>query len=408
MHADLQRMVNDLTEFVGLGIELTDMRLNSVVFGPHSGEIDWLRRESLLLRRTPPQARAELERTGFLTSTGPHRIPADPALGMMSRMVVPTRWHGVTYGFLWLLDDRYALTPSQLAHVVGVAADIGRILYCAQRAREVDANRLSNLLSAPLEIRQRAAAELLESGSISRTSPVAVVVLQQQAQDDPSDELAAALWDMGADILPRAALSVVEQQHTVMLIPLPRSGDLGPARSAAARLRRLYLSSWSPRLTSVVAGISDPHPELVDANAAFRQAILAAQVAAALPELGPVVEWGRMGVFRALVNIPSDQLGCLVRDSCVRSIMDAGDPTLLPTLEAYLDSGCDVRGTSAFLNVHRGTVYYRLHKVESVCGLSLRDGLDRLTLHLSIKLGRLAGVIPGPARVEPLAYGRNP
>jgi DNA-binding PucR family transcriptional regulator len=101
-----------------------------------------------------------------------------------------------------------------------------------------------------------------------------------------------------------------------------------------------------------------------------------------------------LGAFRALASIPTDQAGRLALDPVIRSIVDARDPSLLPTLEAYLDSGCDVKGTSAFLKVHRGTVYYRLHKVETVSGLNLRDGLDRLALHLSIKLARLAGVIP--------------
>ena len=412
MHSDLQRIVDDLTEYVGLPIQLTDVRLDSIVFGPHHGEIDWIRRESLLLRRTPHQVRALLERTGVFSAVTPLRLPAEPAVGMWSRVAVPARWHRVTYGYLWILDDHNALTDHQLQHVVDVGAEIGRLLHGMQRARHVDASRLSDLVAAPLDVRQRAAAELFESGTIPPRCPVAVVVLQHQAPDPPIfddsgsarltprtrpravDGLDAALWDVGTEALPRAVLRVVEENHTVLLVPLPRSGDLEPARSAAARLRRVYLNAAHPQISSVVAGISDPQAELVEVHAAYRQAKLAARVAEALPELGPVAEWSRLGAFRALVSIPTDQVGRLALDPIIRSIVDAGDPSLLPTLEAYLDSGCDVKGTSAFLNVHRGTVYYRIHKAESVSGLNLRDGFDRLTLHLSIKLGRLAGLIP--------------
>lgn len=396
MHADLQRMVDDLTEHVGLGIQLTNVRLDSIVFGPHPGEIDWIRRESLLLRRTPPQVKAHLDRAGAFTSAGPLRIPADPSLGMVSRVVAPARWHGVTYGYLWLLDEHHELTEPQLARVVDVAADIGRLLHSAQRSRDVAASRLADLIGAPLELRQRAAAELLDSGMIGRATSVAVVVLQHQAQDEPPDGLAAPLWDLGTDTLPRPTLRLIEAHHTVLLVPLPRSGDLEPARSAASRLRRIYLGSALPRLRSVAVGISDPQPELTEVGTAYRQAKLAARVADAVPELGPVAEWGRIGAFRALASIPPDQLGGLAMDPCVRSILDTGDSSLLQTVETYLDSGCDVKDTSAFLNVHRGTVYYRLHKVETASGLNLRDGLDRLTLHMSIKLGRLAGLISGP------------
>ncbi|MFE9689104.1 PucR family transcriptional regulator [Micromonospora sp. NPDC005806] len=393
MHSDLQRIVDDLTEYVGLPIQLTDVRLDSIVFGPHGGEIDWIRRESLLLRRTPHQARALLERSGVFSAIGPLRIPADPDQGMWSRVAVPTRWHNLTYGYLWILDNGQVLTDHQLQHVADVGAEIGRLLHAMQRARHVDASRLSDLVAAPLDVRQRAAAELLEAGIIPPRSPVAAVVLAHPAAEATPDDLETVLWDVGTDALPRAVLRVVESNHTVLLVPLPRSGDLQPARSAAARLRRVYLNTTHPPLSTVVAGISDPQTELVEVHAAYRQAKLAARVAESLPELGPVAEWGRLGAFRALVCIPTDQVGALAA-SVVRSIMDAGDPSLLPTLEAYLDSGCDMKCTSAFLNVHRGTVYHRLRKVETVSGLHLHDGLDRLALHLSIKLGRLAGLIP--------------
>jgi hypothetical protein len=398
MHADLQRIVDELTEFTGLGIQLTDLRLESIVFGPQRGEIDWIRRESLLQRRTPAQVWQHLERAGVFTAAGPLRIPSDPVLGMMSRVVVPARWHGLTYGYLWFLDDDEVLTEGQLNHVVEVAAEVGRLLHWAQRARHVAASRLSDLVAAPLEIRQRAAAELLESGAIAPAGPVAVVVLAHRAPEAPAEGLDAALWDAGADALPRSVLRVVEQNQTLLLVPLPRSGDLEPARTAASRLRRAYLAASRPRVQAVAAGISDPQNQLVEVHTAYRQARLAARVAESLPELGPVAEWSRLGAFRALVSVPTEQVGGVTLDPCVQSIVDAGDPSLLPTVEAYLDSGCDVKDTSEFLNVHRGTVYYRLHKIESISGLNLRDGLDRLALHLGIKLGRLAGLIPRTPR----------
>jgi PucR C-terminal helix-turn-helix domain len=47
--------------------------------------------------------------------------------------------------------------------------------------------------------------------------------------------------------------------------------------------------------------------------------------------------------------------------------------------------------------VHRTTLYHRLNRVEQVSGLSLRDGRDRLLLHLALRLSDRYGA-PGPRR----------
>jgi len=77
VHSDLQRLIDDLTDYVGLPIQLTDVRLDSIVFGPHRGEIDWIRRESLLLRRTPRGPRAAGAQRGLLRH-GPGADPRRP------------------------------------------------------------------------------------------------------------------------------------------------------------------------------------------------------------------------------------------------------------------------------------------------------------------------------------------
>jgi DNA-binding PucR family transcriptional regulator len=64
---------------------------------------------------------------------------------------------------------------------------------------------------------------------------------------------------------------------------------------------------------------------------------------------------------------------------------------LLPTLGTFLDYAGDVRRTAAELRVHRTTLYHRLSRVEQNSGLSLRDGRDRLLLHLMLRLHRMYG-----------------
>jgi DNA-binding PucR family transcriptional regulator len=64
---------------------------------------------------------------------------------------------------------------------------------------------------------------------------------------------------------------------------------------------------------------------------------------------------------------------------------------LLPTLGTFLDCAGDVRRTAAELRVHRTTLYHRLSRVEQISGLSLRDGRDRLLMHLALRLHHMYG-----------------
>ena len=43
------------------------------------------------------------------------------------------------------------------------------------------------------------------------------------------------------------------------------------------------------------------------------------------------------------------------------------------------------------MRLHRTSLYYRLQRVEELAGTDLKDGGERLALHLSLKLARLAG-----------------
>ncbi len=80
-----------------------------------------------------------------------------------------------------------------------------------------------------------------------------------------------------------------------------------------------------------------------------------------------------------------------------RLLADRAASTLLPTLGTFLDCAGDVRRTAAELRVHRTTLYHRLSRVEQISGLSLRDGRDRLLMHLTLRLHHMYGAPRRPS-----------
>ncbi|MFE6741080.1 helix-turn-helix domain-containing protein [Streptomyces tubercidicus] len=63
--------------------------------------------------------------------------------------------------------------------------------------------------------------------------------------------------------------------------------------------------------------------------------------------------------------------------------------SLARTAEVFLDAAGDTAAASAQLSIHRTTLYYRLAQVEKKTGWDLKNGRDRLTLHLALKMRRL-------------------
>jgi hypothetical protein len=125
-------------------------------------------------------------------------------------------------------------------------------------------------------------------------------------------------------------------------------------------------------------GASAPRERLEDAPAALREAELAASVRGR----GRVVRWERLGALQLLAPLA----GAPVPDALARLLPY---PELVGTLAAYLDRAGDAQAAAAALFVHRTTLYHRLRRIERIAGVDLRDGDDRLLLHMALRLRAL-------------------
>ena len=119
-------------------------------------------------------------------------------------------------------------------------------------------------------------------------------------------------------------------------------------------------------------------------------AVRSARVAARLPALGDVARWSELGVYRVLSMVdPLDVRA--VHPGLPRLLDSDGAQVLVDTLETYLDLAGNAHATAERLQLHRTTLYYRLQRVEQLAGTDLKDGHERLCLHLALKLARLTG-----------------
>jgi sugar diacid utilization regulator len=405
MSSELQALVDELARRLDRPTVLEDPQQRMIVHSSHSEPIDEVRRDSILRRAATPEVIAWFRQFGISQAQHPVRIPPDPVQGIRARLCVPVRFRDQLMGHLWLIDENDELGPEDVETVERHAETVGLVLYQEWMAQRFASDVLLNLLSSSDELRETAARDILDSGMFPTGRPcVVVVVVPVPTADSPENlatEINQGLWEAGRELANRATLRLARSDHGVLLLPTNEadaSETQASVHDAASKVRsavaRFACDSGCVR---TLAAIGDPQPRLTLAAQSYRHARLTAHVATAIPSLGDLPEWRDLGVFRALALLPSDELVDSIIDPRLRRLLEQGGPRAIETMEAYLDLGCDAKETAEKLHLHRATLYYRLHKIEENFGIDLRSGSERLTVHLGLKLARLAGVHPLPA-----------
>jgi hypothetical protein len=371
---DLQELVDEVSRVLAAPATLEDAEFTLLAFCAHdetvAGAMDAVRTRSILTRGSPEATRRWFEEFGIASAEGPLRTPADPAAGILTRLVLPVRHAGRTHGYLWLLDggriDPADTADPALAKAVDLATEAGRLL--AGRAEEEDLGRkLTVALTGTPSSRAQAARAL--AAALGADAAQVLVALAPGAAGLPAE------WPMPAAGAVAAVLDeAAEGPSVAVLVPLPGTSDLRPAGALAA-------GSLAGLPAGSTAGVSRVRRGTADLPGQWTEARAAARVAAAVPRFSPVAHWAELGAWRLVTGLAGP-------DPAVLPLL--ADPVLTQTAEVYLDCAGSAARAATALSIHRQTLYYRLSRVAALTGLDLSDGEARLLLHASLKAARLA------------------
>ncbi|GAA2304805.1 helix-turn-helix domain-containing protein [Nonomuraea roseoviolacea subsp. roseoviolacea] len=399
--ATLQQSVDDLAARLGRPLLVEDRLHRVVAHSEQTGAMDDARRDSILRRRATPEARRRLAAAGIHDATAPLRIPGAPGTGLLPRVCVPVRHDGGLLGFLWFIDADPPMTEAQVAEAAAAAPGLGLTLLHESLTAGLPARRELEAVAGLMLGEHDAARRLVEAGAFPRAQPVTALVARPRGLAEtrspgpvetrplvgtrPGEEVRAAL-EQGALTLRRRLtghhpLHLVRHDHVVLLIA---AGTVEPGPPVALGIaEELHAAMPLP----VTVGVGRPRPELDGAAASYAEARHAAEVAARVTGAGRTAEWTRLGVYRMLTHLPDHDL----HPGLEPLLANDQHLPLLETLEAYLDLAGSAVATSRALRLHRTSLYYRLQRVEELAGTDLKDGGERLALHLSLKLARLSG-----------------
>lgn len=384
MRPELQDIVDEAARVLGADTTLEDNEFNLIAYAIQRFDVDAVRRDSILQRRSTRGVRDWFEQFGIAGSTAPVRTPADADQGFRGRICFPARWRGVTYGYLWALDESTPLDDPGVRRGAQLAEHAAAYLAQLTRQHEDDAFAITDLISPDVDKVHQAATRIGDRGLIDRRSPVVAVVVGA-LNPVPPGTMSPNLWNLPKSILvDRGATS------TTLVVPLRQLADDTVAHEVAVLTVDLYREELPPGWSGeLVAGIGEPKSDLADLRASWLEARLAARVAGSVATVRPVARWRDLGLYRLLAAMPAGELSGLLLDPPVRRLLEASDPDLVRTVRIYLDRAGNVQEAAAELHIHRQTLYYRLAKAETLTGLSFGNGHDRVRLHLAVMLGPL-------------------
>jgi hypothetical protein len=404
MQAELQRIVDAVAVRVGRPALIEDRRQRVVVYSEQTGQMDDVRKASILRRQTTPEVIAWYRTVGIMRARSPVRTPACDELDLLPRICVPIRHDDLLLGFVWFIDADGSMTDADIDTVTEAMGDLSLALYrenlLGELASQRETEAARTLLTDSTAARGHAVRALLEEGALagdgSTTALVAQLVAPRAQVPDEVSRIALeqALVTTRRWVGSRTALHLVRHDHGVLLLCSPRVTGR-PTPEAAARHLDEALQHATRGLDSVsrtVVGIGQSRAGLADAVASYEEGLQSARVGVQLPALGRVVSWSNLGIYRVLSRMDGQHLDVAgVHPGLERLLHADANQVLLETLETYLDLAGNAHATAEQLRLHRTTLYYRLQRVEQLAETDLKDGNERLCLHLALKLGRLTG-----------------
>lgn len=404
----MQAIVDTLARRLDRAVAIDDRHSRLLAYSSHAGAVDDVRKESILSRRAPEKAWAWAAKFDIANASGPLRLKGNAKLKMDARVCAPIRVQGALIGYLWLIDPDLTLTDEDLVVAAAAAVDAGVVLHREQLVSELELGRerelLRDLLADEAGLREHAASELVESELFAAGERVVVAVVRPVTPDggalDDGGRLCVgvALERVRRILSPRRRLQLVRPDHGLIVMSADDSAlPAGGIPEVGSELRKALLAAVPAERSGwdAYVGIGDEQRSLADAATSYEHALETVRVAQIVPRFGKVASWSKLGIYRMLSRFPVEELASeALPPGLVRLFQADGGELLADTLERYLDLASDAQAAAASLSLHRASLYYRLHKIEELAGVTLKDGEQRLALHLGLKLARLAGLRP--------------
>ncbi|GAA2109994.1 PucR family transcriptional regulator ligand-binding domain-containing protein [Microlunatus panaciterrae] len=299
--------------------------------------------------------------------------------------------HRATAWFLFVSGQRDSWDPvvtemaQELSVVAGLyrARDLGQLLGWADTTE-----RLVKLLDAdsdPTEI-----GVYLRQAGLRPDQKLVVAIAEIVDRPDLRD---VARWVLADAVAHHAQplVGVDAQGRAVVVMPAEVEGQADPEEASSVDRLAAALRRVGPGLVPDLLRVGTSRPvSVVDLGGAYRFAQYGMQLAGQQGGSGVALSAGEdvSTAARLLLTVPGELRRQFVESVLGRLLQyDARyGGQLLPTLSAYLETGCSWVRTAELTHVHLNTVRYRIARIEELTDRDTGVTADRADLYLALKL----------------------
>lgn len=202
-----------------------------------------------------------------------------------------------------------------------------------------------------------------------------------------SETMAAA---MAAPVT--AAFMAAEHGDSVVMLAEATDSFLCTLGRAAADAESELRASY-PGIC-IFGGAGRACTAMAEYRKSYAEAVKASDIAKAEPRFRPVADFSRAGIYQLLLNIPNrGSLEAFYNDVLGKVLeYDRSSGTdLYTTLVNLMSSSFSIGEVAGRMYLHKNTLEYRIKKIESLLGRSLRDTQTAADISVALKIGALLG-----------------
>lgn len=391
----LDGLAKVLAELTERSVTIEDPSFRVLATAQH-GRVDEARRQSVDNGQTPPELAQHLLDAGIydalLEKMEPLHVAPRPELGMnMDRVIMPIVVDREIHGYIWLIAGDQPLTPLDEMAIKHGATVAALILFKEIAVQEAEEKQKGDFLDLLLRgeygtPRFSEQARLLNF-QLDRPHQVMLISDHQLAQTAGQPLMNEINnWFRKRRLFPLVAW---RDQYLVLIL------ENGRTKEGKKLADELVLSFDHPTLTLLV-GLGNAYGTVENGRNAIRQSYEEAEeairISQAMDIKEGVVAFHELGLLHWLYHLPSEKQADNIYLSYIETLTQYDrerDADLVKTLENYLEHGGSLVDTAKVLYIHRNTLLHRLERIESLCGIDLRDPLHRLNLYAAIKSYRL-------------------